>query len=100
MYRPSGHAMRFPADVAGYDYTRRMARSELACRPVAIRHSRFATLSGNSRSDRTAHAGAAEAAITVRVLRQILLVIILGEIERRRLAGFRGGRSHPFGFEP
>src|SRR5205814_898981 len=35
--------------------------------------------------DRAAHAGAAEAAIAGRVLRQILLMVVLGEVERRRI---------------
>src|SRR5688572_23335486 len=42
-------------------------------------------LRGDAGTDRAAHAGAAEAAITPRILRQILLVIILSEIERRRV---------------
>src|SRR5258705_3199604 len=39
----------------------------------------------NARADRAAHAGAAEPAIARRVLGQILLVIVLGEVERRRV---------------
>src|SRR5580704_294269 len=49
--------------------------------------------------DRAAHAGAAKSAITVRILRQVLLVIVLGEIERRRIADLGGDRPHPLGFE-
>src|SRR5260370_27019659 len=43
-----------------------------------------------SNADRTAHAGAAEAAIARRVLGQILLMIVLGEIERRRVEDLGG----------
>src|SRR5262245_37152245 len=50
-------------------------------------------LSGNTRSDRTAHAGAAETAIAHRILRQVLLVIVLGEIERRRVDDLGGDRT-------
>src|SRR3984957_13188031 len=56
-------------------------------------------LSSHPRADRAADAGAAEAAIAMGILRQILLVIILGEIKRRRLADFGGDRAHPFGRE-
>src|SRR6478736_5982696 len=38
-------------------------------------------------SDRAGHAGTAEPAIAERVLGEILLVIVLGEIEFRRLGG-------------
>ena len=38
-----------------------------------------------SDTDRAAHAGAAEAAVTHRVLRQVLLVVVLGVVERRRV---------------
>src|SRR5438132_6021540 len=41
-------------------------------------------------TDRAGDAGAAEAAIAERVLRQILLVIILGEIEGRRIPDLGG----------
>src|SRR5262245_53642261 len=44
----------------------------------------------DSGADRTADAGAAETAIAARVLRQILLVVVLGEIERRRVEDFGG----------
>src|SRR6476469_3971825 len=40
--------------------------------------------------DRAADAGPAEAAVPVRVLRQVLLVIILGEIERRAVEDLGG----------
>src|SRR4029077_10767499 len=43
--------------------------------------------------------GAAEAAIAVRIFGQILLVIILGEIKRRRIDDLGGDRPHPFGAE-
>src|SRR5262249_21030982 len=43
-------------------------------------------------ADRAAHAGAAEAAIAHRVLRQILLVVVLGKIELRRVEDFGGDR--------
>src|SRR5689334_478108 len=41
-------------------------------------------------TDRAAHAGAAEAAVTARVLRQVLLVVVLGEVELRRRPDLRG----------
>src|SRR5262249_12575775 len=43
-------------------------------------------------ADGAAHAGAAEAAIAHRVLRQILLVVVLGKIECRRIEDFGGDR--------
>src|ERR1700733_3766402 len=81
-----------------------MADSEVASRegystPLAIRYSLFALLSGDARADRAAHAGAAVAAIAVRILGQILLMIILGEEERRGIADFRRDRAHVLGFE-
>src|SRR5580698_10448616 len=63
----------------------------------ATRRSLFALLGGDAGTDLAAHAGATEAAIAVRILRQILLMIILGEIERRRIADFRSDRPHSFG---
>src|SRR5258708_3538202 len=50
-------------------------------------------------ADRAAHAGAAQAAIAHRVLRQILLVIVLGKIERRRIEDFGGDRIEAPRFE-
>src|SRR5262252_7400860 len=44
-------------------------------------------------TDRAAHAGPAQAAIAHRVLRQILLVIVLGEVERRRIEDLRCDRT-------
>src|SRR5262249_8115233 len=44
-------------------------------------------------ADRAAHARAAEAAIAHRILRQILLVVVLGEIEWRSIADFGGNRA-------
>src|SRR5580698_372113 len=60
---------------------------------------RFATSGCDASADRAAHAGAAKAAITARIFRQILLVIILGEIERWRLPDLSRDRSHPLGVE-
>src|SRR5580704_18199293 len=81
-----------------------MANSEVASRegystPLAIRYSLFALLSRHARADRAAHAGAAVAAIAMRVLGQIMLMIILGKEERRGVADFRGDRAHVFGLE-
>src|ERR1700747_998733 len=50
-------------------------------------------------ADRAAHAGAAQAAIAHRVLRQILLVVVLGKIERRRIEDFGGDRIEVPRFE-
>src|SRR5438067_12837607 len=50
-------------------------------------------------TDRAGDAGAAEAAIAERVLRQILLVVILGEIELRRVADFGGDGAEAGGAE-
>src|SRR5579871_3426695 len=66
---------------------------------IAVSHSLLAighslNLCRDPGADRTAHAGAAEAAIAVRILGQILLMVVLGEIERRRLADFGGDRPH------
>src|SRR5687767_15531644 len=43
-------------------------------------------------ADRARHAGAAKPAISERVLRQILLVVVLGEIELRRVDDLGGDR--------
>ena len=43
--------------------------------------------------DRAGHAGAAEAAIAARILGEILLVIVLGEIERSGLGDLGGDRA-------
>ena len=42
-----------------------------------------------SQAYRAAHAGAAEAAVAARVLRQVLLVVVLGIVERVRLGDLR-----------
>ena len=52
-----------------------------------------------SNADRTAHACAAEAAIAHGILRQILLVVVLGEIERRRIDDFGGDRTEALRLE-
>src|SRR5712691_9015856 len=54
------------------------------------RTARITGPSGGLDPDRAAHAGAAEAAIARRVLGQILLVVVLGEIERRRIEDLGG----------
>src|SRR6202035_4515997 len=64
---------------------------------ASLRLLAFPDLSSHASPDRAAHAGAAKSAITVRVFRQVLLVIILGEIERRRIADLVGDRPHPLG---
>src|SRR5689334_180844 len=46
-------------------------------------------------ADRAGHAGAAETAIARRVLGEILLMIVLGEIERTRGCDLRGDRAEP-----
>src|SRR5689334_22348783 len=43
-------------------------------------------------ADRAAHAGAAEPAVAVRVLAQVLLVIVLGVVEHRRRQDLGGDR--------
>src|SRR6185369_15460464 len=43
-------------------------------------------------SDRTRDAGPAEPAVSVRVLREVLLVIVLGVIERARVEDLGGNR--------
>src|SRR5215213_4990985 len=50
-------------------------------------------------SDRTAYAGAAKTAVTHRVLGEILLVILLGEIERTGVRDLRGDRAIAAGGE-
>src|SRR5262245_20285297 len=47
-------------------------------------------------ADRARHSGAAKAAIPERILRQILLVIILGEIELGRVDDLGGDGTVPF----
>src|SRR4051794_30629992 len=60
-----------------------------------------ATLRRRSRrdagADRARHTGAAEPAIAGRIFRQILLVIVLGEIELRRLDDLGGDLAIAFG---
>src|SRR4051794_4062653 len=52
-------------------------------------------LGGYPGSDRAGHAGAAEAAISGRILGQVLLVIVLGEIKLTRRGDLRGDRTQP-----
>src|SRR5579872_5093828 len=51
-------------------------------------------------ADRAGDAGAAQPAIAERVLGQILLVIVLGKIKRRRLADLGGDRAVAGAGEP
>src|SRR5258708_164743 len=63
----------------------------IASRTITRLRERRAPLSrrrGNA--DRTAHARAAEAAIAHRILRQILLMVVLGKIKCRRIEDFGG----------
>src|SRR3974377_774417 len=46
-------------------------------------------------ADRATHAGSAEAAIAGRILGEILLVVVLGEVERRRVDSFGGAGAEP-----
>src|SRR5580693_56367 len=58
------------------------------------------SLSGSNRSRRRAgDAGAAEAAIAVRVLRQVLLMIPLGKVEGRSIADLGGDLAQPCRYE-
>src|SRR4029450_8232588 len=50
------------------------------------------SLGDGTETGRTRHAGAAETTVAVRVLREILLVVILGVIELRSRGDFRGNR--------
>src|SRR5215510_12240875 len=56
-----------------------------------------ALMRGDAGADLAAHAGPAQAAIAGRVLREVLLVVILGKIERRRIEDFRRDRAKPLG---
>src|SRR4051794_40914079 len=47
----------------------------------------------DTRPDRARHTGAAKPAIAHRVLGEILLVVVLGEVEWRRIDNLRGDRS-------
>src|SRR5580704_11874772 len=69
--------------------------------PAKATRGRLARLSlgRDAGPDRAGDAGAAESAIAERVLRQILLVVILGEIEWRRLADFGGDAAKPGALE-
>src|SRR5690606_12675629 len=50
-----------------------------------------APVTSHVQPDRAAHAGAADAAVAVRVLGQVLLVVVLGVVERRRREQDLGG---------
>src|ERR1043165_7529868 len=53
----------------------------------------YSGLGFNGRPDRTRDAGAAQAAVAARVLAEVLLVIVLGVVVRRRLADLGGNRA-------
>ena len=53
-----------------------------------------------STPDRTGHARAADAAIAVGILRQVLLVIVLGVVERRRVGDLGGDAAVAGGGQP
>src|SRR5215207_4706983 len=62
----------------------------------ALRGSVSGSLSGSTSGGKlTAHTGAAEPAIAHGVFRQILLVIVLSEIEGRRIENFGGDCTEP-----
>src|SRR5437764_13910347 len=52
------------------------------------------SLRRNPQPDRAAHAGAAQAAIAVGILGEILLVVVLGVVERRRIDDLRRDLIH------
>src|SRR5215510_10903935 len=56
-----------------------------------------ALMRGDAGADLAAHAGPAQAAITGRVLGEVLLMVVLGEVERRRVEDFRRDRAKPLG---
>src|SRR5262250_3488237 len=71
-----------------------MRGSSAHCLTTTRLRERLASLSlrrGNP--DWTAHARAAKSTIAHRILRQILLVVVLGKIEWRRIADFGGNRA-------
>src|SRR5271166_3969809 len=77
---------------------RRRPRVLLPLNPGYARHHTPLRRCG-AEADRAAHAGAAEAAIAERVLGEILLVIVLGVVERRRVTDLRGDGAVALGLE-
>src|SRR5439155_344695 len=61
--------------------------------------SRLGGAGGGAKADRAGQPGAAEAAVTERVLRQVLLVIVLGEVELGRAEDLGGGVPVALAFE-
>src|SRR5215204_1821681 len=64
---------------------------------AALRAARVELLCGDAGADLAAHARAAEAAIAERVLGEILLMIVFGEVERRRIDDLGSDRTVSFG---
>src|SRR5437773_8485423 len=76
---------------------RRPRTARRAARPWTRRARHARALDPLPRRDRessgTAHAGAADAAVAPRILREVLLVIVLGVVELRRIEDFGGDRA-------
>ena len=67
-------------------------RARAAASPRTVVQARKSATSGG-KADRAGHAGAADAAVAAGVLRQVLLVIVLGVVERRRVDDLGGDRA-------
>src|SRR5687767_2024804 len=85
---------------------RRSSRAALARAPAPpLRRARRArgSAAGSSSAERNPsrarNAGAAEAAVAARILRQVLLVIVLGVVELRRRADLRRDETKAFRFQ-
>ena len=87
--RPAGDGRHLPAHLAARRAQGAPGRPPPQPCPsgdLGLRRSGSATSGslGGGQPDRAGHAGAAQAAVAVRVLGQVLLVVALGEVERRR----------------
>src|SRR6187455_889781 len=89
--RPPTKALPIPSPPCRTRPLRRSSPSRRRCRARAPRGARR-SLGYALLVDRAAHAGAADAAIAGRVLGEILLVVVLGEIELRRRQDLGGNR--------
>src|SRR5713226_7265937 len=58
------------------------------------------TLGRRGETHRAAHAGPAKAAVSVRIFRQVLLVVVLGVVERGRGQHFRRDRAEACSRQP
>src|SRR5437764_317008 len=69
-----------------------MSRALARVFPPAASWARSMRRSSNAGADRAAHPSAAQPAIAHRILGEILLVVVLGKVERRRVEDLGGDR--------